>query len=513
VLELRERAERRLRALVVERGLDRAGLVGMTSMFFQTTASLALARELKRANPDLVTVLGGANCESPMGEEIARHAGAIDFVVSGPGLVAFPQLVRRLLDGEEEACHRIPGVFTRRNLEDGAHPGALAQELPLDADVPLDYDSFLADLERAFPERPVAPHLLFETSRGCWWGAKAHCTFCGLNGSTMAHRAMSPERALAQFDRLFRYFPRCDYFECVDNLMPHSYLRDVFPHLHSPAGARIFYEVKASLTADQLATLARAGVRRVQAGVESLATSTLELMKKGTTSFQNVAFLMNCLRFRIEPIWNLLVGFPGEEEEVYRRLQEEVPLLVHLPPPTDVYPVRFDRFSPYFTQAESFGLDLEPYDFYELVFPFPREALGNLAYYFMDHNPHAEYLAALLRWLDGLRSTVARWKERWAPGDGGERPTLRFVDDGGGGAILDSRSGAPARTDVGARGRGILEALGTARDLEQLARALGRRPDAALERDVAELAERGLLFREEGRMLSLVLPAVGEGRP
>ncbi|MCI0345652.1 MAG: RiPP maturation radical SAM protein 1, partial [Chloroflexi bacterium] len=143
VLELRDRAERRLRDLVYERGLDRAQLVGLTSMFFQTTACLALGRELKRARPDLVTVLGGANCESPMGEELARHAGGIDFVVSGPGLIAFPRLVRHLLDGEEERCHAIPGVFSQRNLQDGAHPGPLGEELPLDAEVPLDYDSFL----------------------------------------------------------------------------------------------------------------------------------------------------------------------------------------------------------------------------------------------------------------------------------------------------------------------------------------------------------------------------------
>ncbi len=511
VLDLRERAERRLADLVVERGLDRAGLVGMTTMFFQTTACLALARDIKRADPGVVIVLGGANCESPMGEELARHTGSIDFVVSGPGLVAFPRLVRHLLDGEGERCHSIPGVFSSRNVGDGGHPGPLAPELPLDAAVPLDYDSFLADLERAFPERPVRPHLLFETSRGCWWGAKAHCTFCGLNGSTMAHRAMNPELALAQFRSLFRYHPRCDYFECVDNLMPHEYLREVFPRLTAPGGARIFYEVKASLTAEQLAMLAAAGVRRMQAGIESLATSTLELMKKGTTSFQNVAFLKNCLRSGIEAVWNLLVGFPGEEEEVYRRCVAAVPLLVHLPPPTGVYTVRFDRFSPYFTRAESYGLDLQPYDFYELVFPLPRQAVRNLAYYFMDSNPHAEYLAGLLRWLDRLREVVAGWRERWSAGDGEAAPALRFLDGPESGAILDSRSGRLARLDVGAGGRRILEALEAPRDLERLARRLERRDEGALEREVEELAALGLLFREEGRMLSLVLPAAAEG--
>ena len=40
-----------------------------------------------------------------------------------------------------------------------------------------------------------------ESSRGCWWGAKSHCTFCGLNGGTMAFRAKSAERFAAYQER------------------------------------------------------------------------------------------------------------------------------------------------------------------------------------------------------------------------------------------------------------------------------------------------------------------------
>lgn len=503
LLELRSLVESRLLELIEERELDRAAVVGMTSMFFQTTACLALARRLKELAPRCVTVLGGANCESPMGEELARHCDCLDFVVSGPGLIAFPRLVRCHLDGEEEACHGIPGVFSERNLGAGAPPAVVAPELPLDAPVELDYDSFLADLESAFPG--VGPHLLFETSRGCWWGAKAHCTFCGLNGSTMAHRAMSPERALRQFERLFRYWPRCDYFECVDNLMPHTYLKDVFPRLRTPEGARIFYEVKASLTESQMEMLSAAGVRRMQAGIESLATETLELMKKGTTSFQNVTFLIHCLRFDIEAIWNLLVGFPGEDEEVYRRAETDAELLTHLPPPTGVYTVRFDRYSPYHVRPEEYGLDLRPYDFYELIFPFPPETLDNLAYYFMDHALDAEYVTAVLRWLDRLQAAVERWKRAWE----GTPPVLRFVGPEGGAVVDTRRPGEDVRLDVGPEGRRILEALSAPRDLERLARHLEWPDDAALEREVERLAGHGLLFREGERMLSLVLPPPG----
>jgi magnesium-protoporphyrin IX monomethyl ester (oxidative) cyclase len=120
----------------------------------------------------------------------------------------------------------------------------------------------------------------------------------------------------------------------------------------------IFYEVKADLSESDLAVLADSGVKFVQPGIESLATSTLKLMKKGTTAFQNLRLLKLCSTYGIHPLWNLLVGFPGEGEDVYRRYVDLLPLIVHLQPPTGVYPVRFDRFSPYYNQRQSYGLDL-----------------------------------------------------------------------------------------------------------------------------------------------------------
>ena len=54
----------------------------------------------------------------------------------------------------------------------------------------------------------MSPTLLIETSRGCWWGERNHCTFCGLNGSSMSFDEMAPGRALELFDGLFAYGER-----------------------------------------------------------------------------------------------------------------------------------------------------------------------------------------------------------------------------------------------------------------------------------------------------------------
>ena len=64
-----------------------------------------------------------------------------------------------------------------------------------------------------------------------------------------------------------------------------------------------------------------------------------------------------------------LVGFPGETEQVFRKYVDDLPLFVHLQPPSGVYPVRFDRYSPYFNKAEEYRLDLHASDWYQYVYP------------------------------------------------------------------------------------------------------------------------------------------------
>jgi ribosomal peptide maturation radical SAM protein 1 len=296
-----------LDGLIDKYKLDEANVVGMTSMFSQHVASLAMARRLKERNPNVITVMGGANCESPMGQEIAKNVDYVDFIFSGPALKSFTAFVGHCLEGDTEPCHSIKGVISRKNCAPprlslatlGQTPAPkgneIGEELDINAGVRLDYGPFLDAVEREFPNREVEPILLFETSRGCWWGERAHCTFCGLNGVTMSYRAMSPDKAIEQFESMFAYADRVSRINCVDNILAKNYMKDVFPKLNTPANVKLFYEVKADLSEEEMEILAEARVKTVQPGVESLATSTLKLMKKGISSFSNIFFLKNCV--------------------------------------------------------------------------------------------------------------------------------------------------------------------------------------------------------------------------
>ncbi len=494
--------------LICGYGLDKADIVGFSSTFAQTAASFAMIRMLKERRPDLITVMGGANCESNMGQEIVKNFRWVDFVFSGPALVSFLRFVQHYLAGELDQMHTIPAVFSQANQRaafptvGGTACASVGEELDINTPIDLDYGQYLAKFVKTYPSGQFRTSLPFETSRGCWWGAKAHCTFCGLNGETMSYRSMSSDRAIALIESLLQYVGVCPRLESVDNIMPRHYVEEVFGRISVPPNVEIFYEVKADLNDRELAILSKAGVRLIQPGIESLATSTLRLMKKGTTATGNIEFLRNCLMNGIVPFWNLLVGFPGEEEEVYQKYCADIPLITHLSPPTGAFPVRFDRFSPYFDKASEYKLDLHPMAYYSLTYPFNEKALYKMAYYFKDHNAEARYYGAMLKWLGKIQQSMNQWqklwnKERrpnWTP------PKLHFIAPSGGG-IFDSRSGQEVRHDFGERGRKMLEHLSRPRAASSLAQEF---PDFQLE--LNRLKAKGLVFTEGDKYVSLVCP-------
>jgi ribosomal peptide maturation radical SAM protein 1 len=484
--------------LISECDLAGAQLVGFTSMFMQNTANFALARKLKQREPALITAMGGANCEFPMGAVIAERCKEMDFVFSGPALKSFPDFVSCCLAGERSKATSIRGVFSKEQRPQSG-PATIGEELDIDTPVELNYAPFMRRLEEYFPAPEVKPVLTLETSRGCWWGERAHCTFCGLNGVSMAYRSAKPELAIELFNSLFQYSGKVSRLMAVDNILPKSYVQHVLPFLNTPPDMEIFYEVKADLSEQDMAVLAKAGVKQIQPGIEALATPTLKLMKKGTTVFQNLKLLKLCALYDVQPHWNLLVGFPGEGEESYRIYVEAIPRLFHLYPPSGAYPVRFDRFSPYHDQAEKYGLDLLPLDFYSLIYPFEKEDLKQFAYYFADRNLRADYFITMAKWIGKVRAKVTQWQKRWS--DPGQlAPRLRFKGDSQ--TIHDSRSGSVVERRVGEMGEAILKHLVKPTRMEELLRVF---PEDAAAQQLAQLQEWGLLFQEDDRIFSLVL--------
>jgi ribosomal peptide maturation radical SAM protein 1 len=357
-------------------------VVGFTSTFQQNTASFALARRLKQRYPEIMTVFGGANFEGEMGLELVRTVDVIDMAIIGEGDEAFPRLLGVLAAGGN--LDEVPGLARRQDgVVTVTAPAPAVDQLD---DLPTpDYGEYFQRGE----DLGVLPQvglrdiwLPIETGRGCWWGTKHHCTFCGLNGETMRFRSKSPERVLAELAEQARRY-RSFRFEAVDNILDMAYFTKLFPVLAGrETGYEIFYEVKANLSREQLKLMAQAGVTHIQPGIESLSSNVLRLMRKGVRAIQNVNLLRWAQYYGIEVKWNLLWGFPGETEPDYAGQAEVMPHLWHLPPPENSARIWLERFSPMFTEHGTFRFrHRSPERSYRYVYPETVD-LERVAYFF-----------------------------------------------------------------------------------------------------------------------------------
>jgi len=483
----------------------RPRIVGFSTVFQQNVPSLALAKLLKARDPSLVIVFGGDNCDGPMGAALHESFPWIDIVVRGEGERVFPRLVRELLDGVPVSPQ--PGLCYRAGGRSIAVPMGESPDLQMGEIPPPVYDDFFDQLSRSPLQEELWPQLaiLFESSRGCWWGEKSHCTFCGLNGSTMQFRSKGAEEVAREIlDMAARY--KCLDFVAVDDIIDMRHVRDLLPRLAaSGCDLSFFYETKANLKKEHLVAFRRAGVLAVQPGIESLSTPILKLMRKGVTALQNIRLLKWCAELGITPDWNLLYGFPGEPPAEYERMAALIPALVHFEPPT-LCPIAVQRFSPYFDKPAELGLELTgPRRFYRHLYAIPEDALANLAYdyghRYLDGRDPEDYIGAtedaVQRWRDLGKSAARSLSYRRGPG---------FL------TIRDRRPGFDSANYQfdGVEARLYLGCDAGATPAELCAQ-LGDDADGLSADEIAEylneLVDAGLVYREGQRYLALAIAA------
>jgi ribosomal peptide maturation radical SAM protein 1 len=505
LVRMRELAPAILAACLEEIQALRPRIVGFSTTFVQNTSSLALARMVKRAMPQVRIVFGGANCEGPMGEALLRSFECIDVVVRGEAEGVLPGLVDDLL-ADRPIEHR-PGLCFRSGGEltvVEAKPSFVAlDELPHPH-----FDEYFEQLARmSFRGRIAAiVSLPVETSRGCWWGEKHHCTFCGLNGQSMAFRAKSPDRAVDEILSLARRHEVLT-IEALDNIISRDYFRNVLPRLRDLGfQLDLFYETKANLTRADVRLLASSGVRRIQPGIESLSTPILRLMKKGVTALQNIRLLKWCVRYGVVPNWNVIYGFPGEPESEYAAMADAARSLTHLPPPDGLFPVSLDRFSPYHQNPAAYGLEvLGPRSFYKLLYPVDEEAATNIAYFFkyrhLDGRNVESYSAP-------LKASLDEWRRGYDPNRG-----LFYRRGPGFLKIYDRRFNLPTKVyNLSDPSADIYLACEEGATAEVIKRRLSAQyADLTLSRirdRLADMLERRLVYVENERYLSLAVPAI-----
>ncbi len=405
IMAARDRIEEFLLTCIETYNIKDYSIIGFTSTFEQNLASLALAKLIKTKYPDKKTIIGGSNCEGLMGLQIHKSFPWIDYVCTGEGEKCLLELVTRLKQGL--GVQGVRGIIYRdgdQSIDNGLVESAICMN-----DIPIpDYDDYFLAIRDNGMDRRLNPSLPIETSRGCWWGAKSHCTFCGLNGATMNFRSKSTSRVIHELQYLKTRYS-IQQFVAVDNIIDMSYFQDLLPQLRDrPLGVSLFYETKANLKKEQVLLLKGAGIHAIQPGIESLSSHVLKLMRKGVTAIQNIQLLKWCKEYGINVAWNLLYGFPGETQRDFEDIYELMDSIYHLQPPHSIGTVRMDRFSPYFTDPESFGLkNVKPFTIYQYIYPVPAEDLKHLVYFFEYESREQQQIES---YITRLRDKVDAWK-------------------------------------------------------------------------------------------------------
>ena len=481
-----------------------AKVVGFTSTFQQNVPALSIAQRLKARAPETTIVFGGANCDSVMGATLHRSFPFIDVVVRGEAEAIVGPLFAELVAGRRVSPHQ--GICYREGGE--RHEIPQGGPLPQMDDVPTpDHEDYFRDLATVSFQGDIAPpYIPFESARGCWWGQKHHCTFCGLNGTSMKFRSKSAERTRDELLSMAKRY-KVTHFNATDNIIEMAYFDALLPQLaREGLDLHLFYETKSNLKKAQVAAMAAAGVAEIQPGIESLDTSVLALMKKGTTALQNVRVLKWALEHRISAGWNVLFGFPGEDPEAYARMTALVPSLHHLQPPFSCA-LEVHRFSPYHADTSRYPLRIKgPKPIYQRVYPLDEATLSDIAYafdfeYTTGQDPRV-YAAPLAAALD-------KWREVWPHAKLEMRRGPGFLE------IEDTRNQGRAfhRLDaVEARIYAMLDASATAGAVaHELARTATHGEVVPTVADVTAflnaLVKLRLVYAEDGRYLSLAIPA------
>lgn len=445
-------------------------IIGFSATFeIQLPATLALARRIRKLRPDIKIMLGGASCFEEQGEGLCTSFADFDAICHTEGEGVIVGLVRALRG--EYPLSSVPGIVFRD--AQGQVRKTPSPPVPRDLDqhpIPV-FDRFLDQFSRSEWRHEAPARLLFETSRGCWWGQKHLCTFCGLNQEGLGFRAKSPERAYEEISTLYTRYPQANFIQSTDNILPMRYIKEVMPRLAAlpkdpDRPLRMFFMIKSNLRRDQLQAIVDGGVFAVQPGIESFSDHILHDMDKGVDGIDQVQLVKFGHEVGLTMSYNLIIRNPGDRPEYYDDMTALLPFISHLPPPTGVTPLMLTRFSIYHTYPERFGITgARPRPHYRELYREPGVDLSRVAYEFEYDHPSLHdplLLAAERRFMEGLRS----WLQHYEPG------RAYYLDRDVGVVICDSRDqslGGPARQDlITGAAADVFRYIDTARQLHHI---------------------------------------------
>ncbi len=283
-------------------------LIGFSVCFNQLISSLTAAKRIKKRFPELPIVIGGSGCVGEIGMSLLHTFPQINYVISGEGEEALGQLCHTL-HSSGETNTLPPHIFNLKNA--GEMQSSCAGITDLNTLPVPDFTPYFGEMRHVFPAQPFVPVLPIEFSRGCWWNK---CTFCNLNLQWRGYRWKAAETMLAEVRQQSNQH-KCLDFCFTDNALPPKDADLFFNTLAAEETDYDFFaEVRVITDPDTPRRYRQGGLSTIQVGIESLSTSLLRKMKKGTSAIENIAAMRQSAEAGIRLDGNLIIEFPGSTE-------------------------------------------------------------------------------------------------------------------------------------------------------------------------------------------------------
>jgi anaerobic magnesium-protoporphyrin IX monomethyl ester cyclase len=271
--------------------------------------AIEMSRMVKRARPDLTVIFGGWHPSLESGQTLREDF--VDVVVRHQGEATLVEILLRLEAGKP--LDLVSGCWFKRKsriVQNPDRPAPALSDLPAPAYDLIDFDAY----ERAMGERKLP----YATSIGCPYA----CNYC--TDMVFYNRRFNAYDAARVVTEMTELASRYRLTEIA--LLDSNFLVDV-PRAVAIAkgirdsGVRFRWTFQAStnllcrMTDEEVKLLSDSGVNYIGFGTESASPEVLRHMNK---DHQNISDMYEtaakCARAGIRVTFNLIFGFPGEED-------------------------------------------------------------------------------------------------------------------------------------------------------------------------------------------------------
>ncbi|MBA7468013.1 radical SAM protein [archaeon] len=281
-------------------------IVGLTSITLTYKSALHLAKIVKELHPNCLTVLGGPHATF-WDEEALQECPHLDVVVRKEGEYTLLELVQRLEAGK--SFHDVQGITCRKDGKIVVNPDRPyienLDELPYPA-------RHLWPLESL---RKVEDVFYLTTSRGC----TSWCEFCeAVRMFGRRFRMRSPKNVVDEIEYLYKTYDATQFTFCDDAFtVDKSRIEELCAEILK-RNLKIIWNCGTRVdmvTKELLIKMKEAGCVSVWFGVESGSQEVLDEMQKGISTDQTVRTVGLVRELGLQPVPNVLLGFPGETKE------------------------------------------------------------------------------------------------------------------------------------------------------------------------------------------------------